>query len=168
MSLTRRSDSMGKPRHAECSGRDAFTTLGGVASRRGFSLLEMLVATALLGAVIIGLLTLVTSSLSNAMVVQEYDRAAMLGKAKMNELLVVSHLAIGQPMNGRYDEDWHWEAVVTPFEVIPPVRVGGLMILRIQLLVSWRNAAGNRRREFVGYRTVPIRPEDQDLVSRFR
>lgn len=141
--------------------------LGAATARRGFSLLEMLVATALLGAVIIGLLTLVTSSLSNSMVVREYDRATMLGKAKMNELLMVSPLAIGQPLSGRYDEDWHWEAVVTPYEAIPPVRVGGLMILRIQLLISWRNATGDRRSEFIGYRTVRVRPEDLDLVSRF-
>lgn len=140
----------------------------GAPVRRGFSLLEMLVATALLGAVIIGLLTLVTSSLSNALVVREYDRAAMLGKTKMNELLMVSPLAIDQLLSGGYDEDWRWEAVITPFEAIPPVRVGGLMILRIQVLISWRNAAGDRRSEFIGYRTVRIRPEDLDLVSRFQ
>ena len=141
---------------------------GSETARRGFSLLEMLVATALLGAVIIGLLTLVTSSLSNAVVVREYDRAAMLGKAKMNELMMVSPLPIDQPLSGRYDEDWRWEAVVTPFEAIPPVRVGGLMILRIQLLISWRNAAGDRQSELIGYRSVRILPEDQNLVSRFR
>lgn len=142
--------------------------LGAARARRGFSLLEMLVATVLLGTVIIGLLTLVTSSLSNAVVVRDYDRAAMLGKAKMSELLMVSPLPIDQPLSGRYDEDWRWEAVVTPFEAIPPVRVGSRMILRIQLFISWRNAAGDRRSEFIGYRSVRIRPEDRNLVSRFR
>ncbi len=141
---------------------------GAATEQRGFSLLELLVATALLGTVIIGLLTLVTSSLSNAVVVRDYDRAAMLGKAKMNELMMMSPLPIDQPLSGRYDEGWRWEAVVTPFEAIPPVRVGSRIILRIQVLISWRNAAGDRQSEFIGYRSVRIRPEDQNLVSRFR
>lgn len=117
---------------------------------------------------IIGLLTLVSTSLSNAVVVRDYDRAAMLGKAKLNELLAVSPIPIGQPLSGSYDEDWRWEAVVTPFEAVPPVRVGGQMVLRVQVLVAWRNAINARQSEFVGYRTIRVGPEDQNLLSEFR
>jgi len=136
--------------------------------RGGFSLLELLVATALMAIAIIGLLTLVSTSLSNAVVVRDYDRAAMLGKAKLNELLEVNPIPIGRPLSGNYDEDWRWEAIVTPFEAVPPVHVGGQMVLRVQLLVAWRNAIHARQSEFVGYRTIRTRPEDENLLSEFR
>ena len=128
----------------------------------------MLVATALMAIAIIGLLTLVSTSLSNAVVVRDYDRAAMLGKAKMNELLTVSPVPIGRPLSGRYDDAWRWEAIVTPFEAIPPVRVGGRMILRVQVMISWQNAINARQSEFIGYRTVRIRPDDQNLLGGLR
>ena len=136
--------------------------------RHGFSLLELLVATALMAIAIIGLLTLVSTSLSNAVVVRDYDRAAMLGKAKMNELLTVNPVPIGQPLSGDYDEDWRWEAIITPFEVVPPGRVGGQMVLRVQVLVAWRNAINARQSEFVGYRTFRVRRENENLLSEFR
>jgi general secretion pathway protein I len=138
------------------------------AARGGFSLLELLVATALMAIAIIGLLTLVSTSLSNAVVVRDYDRAAMLGKAKLNELLAVSPIPIGQPMSGRYDEAWRWEAVVTPFEAVPPARVGGQIVLRVQVLVAWQNAINARQSEFVGYRTIRLQPEDENILSEFR
>lgn len=137
------------------------------ASRRGFSLLELLVATALMGIAIIGLLTLITGSLSNAVIVRDYDRAAMLGRAKMNELLSVSPIEIGRPMAGPYDEGWGWEAVVTPFEAIPPVRVGGHLVLRIQVVIWWESAAGRRQAEFGGYRTIRVQREDEGLLTQF-
>lgn len=136
-------------------------------SRQGFSLLELLVATALLGIAIVGLLTLITGSLSNAVVVRDFDRAAMLGRAKMNELLTVSPIEIGRPMAGVYDEGWGWEAVVTPFEAIPPTRVGGHLVLRVQVLIWWRNPTGRRQAEFYGYRTIRVSGEQEGLLTQF-
>lgn len=137
-------------------------------SRQGFSLLELLVATALLGIAIVGLLTLITGSLSNAVVVRDYDRAAMLGRAKMNELLTVSPIEIGRPIAGQYDEGWGWEAVVTPFEALPPVGVGGHLVLRIQVIIWWRNAMGRRQVEFGSYRTIRVSAEQEGLLDQFR
>ena len=47
----------------------------------GFSLLEVIVATALMGLTVVGLLSLTTQSLSNASRIREYDRAAMLARS---------------------------------------------------------------------------------------
>lgn len=135
-------------------------------SRRGFSLLELLVATALLGIAIVGLLTLITGSLANSVVIRDFDRAAMLGRAKMNELLTVSPIDIGRPMGGEYNESWGWEAVVTPFEAIPPARVGGHLILRVQVVIWWRNATGRRQAEFDGYRTIRVSAEQEGLLTQ--
>ena len=128
----------------------------------------MIVATAILATAIIGLLTLTTVSLSNAAVVREYDRAAMLARSKMSELLEVRPLQLGAPLSGAFDHSTVWEARALPFEAVPPVRVGGTMLVRIELTVRW---AQRKREKFIqieGYRSMRIQREHEDLLGPLR
>ncbi len=55
---------------------------------RGFTLLEMLVATAIMGIAVVALLANISTSMQNASRLTDYDRAALLAKRKMDELLL--------------------------------------------------------------------------------
>ncbi len=135
----------------------------------GFTLLEMIVATALLGMTVVGLLSLISGSLSNATKVREYDRAAMLAQSKMDELLTATPVLLGEPLAGTFDASCGWMAQLDPFEVLGPPAVGGRMLVRVQLTVWWTRAGGERRSiQAESYRTMLIRPEHQPVLSGFR
>jgi len=131
------------------------------APRRGFTLLEMMVATALMSIAVVGLLSLLSSTVANAARIRQYDRAAMLARTKMNELLVLTPLPIGQRMEGAWDASWGWVAQVEPFERLPNAQPGSLQLARINLEVWWTAREERRSIQLDGYRRVPVPREDQ-------
>ena len=126
---------------------------------RGFSLLEMIVATAILGIAIIGLMTLITTVLANAARIREYDRAAMLARTKMNQLLVEEPLPLGIDLSGKFETGLGWEARVEPFFVPRILRVGRTMLVRIRLSVWWDSDGRRKRLKLESFRRMIIRPE---------
>ena len=95
--------------------------------RAGFTLLEMIVATALMSIAVVGLLSLLSASLSNASRARQYDQVAMLARSKMNELLVETPLPVGLPLAGQWDASSGWRALAEPFEAMPnafPGKIG--------------------------------------------
>ena len=134
----------------------------------GFTLLEMIVATALLGMTIIGLLSLISGSMSSATRVREYDRAAMLARSKMDELLTVTPVPLAQPLAENFDQTSGWTAQLDPFEIVGPPAVGSRMLVRVQLMVWWARAGGERRNiQLESYRTMLVRPEHMPLLAGF-
>ena len=127
--------------------------------KRGFTLLEMIVATALMSISVVGLLSLLSGTLSNAARVKQYDRAAMLARTKMNELLVLAPLPLSEPLAGQWDESAGWTAVAEPYERPPGPTAGATLLVRINLQVWWK--ADNQRKSVAleGFRQVFVRPE---------
>ncbi len=70
---------------------------------RGFTLLEMLVATVIMGLAVVGLLSNISTSLQHASRLIEQDRAALAARRTMDELLVNSRLPYDSPIEGRFD-----------------------------------------------------------------
>ena len=57
-------------------------------NRSGFTLLEVLVATVIMGIAVTGLIVGLSQSVKNASRLSDYDGAAMLARTKMNDLLL--------------------------------------------------------------------------------
>ena len=57
------------------------------ARKRGFTLLEMMVATTIMAVAMVGLLSGIAGATRNAARLRDYDRAAQLARLRMNELL---------------------------------------------------------------------------------
>ncbi len=131
-------------------------------NRRGFTLLEVLVATVILAIAITGLLSALSTSMRSAGRVTDADRAAVLARRKMDELLVQPQLPRMTTIEGAWEESTGiqggWRAQVTPFEQPPQSGVGSAVLDRVQLEVWWMN--GDQRRSFQvdGYRTTVIAP----------
>jgi general secretion pathway protein I len=138
--------------------------------RRGFTLLEVLVATLLMGIAVAGLMGALRTSLSNAARLTDSARGTALARRQMDELLVIRNLPLGVPLEGKYPPelvggmDAGWRARVLPFESqampgqMPPV--GGRMLERIELQVWWKTAGQERHVELSAYRGALIRPAD--------
>ncbi len=93
----------------------------------GFTLLELLVATAIMAMVVAGALSALSATMRNASRLKDYDRAAMLGRRKLDELLVDRKLPKLVPMQGTWDPAYTngkasgWTARIVPFEWPPNV-----------------------------------------------
>ena len=127
-------------------------------NQSGFSLLEMIVATALTGLTVVGLLSLTSQSLSNSARIREYDRAAMLARAQMDELLTVDPPVLNQPLEGAIDPLTGWQARITPVEVDFNAAAGGTMLTRVDLTIWWQSDGRRKTFPLEGYRRVRIDP----------
>ncbi len=127
-------------------------------NRSGFSLLEMMVATALTGLTVVGLLSLTSQSLSNSARIREYDRAAMLARTQMDELLTVDPPQLNEPLEGVFDPLSGWEARITPVEVDYNAAAGGTLLARVDLTIWWQSDGRRKTFPLEAYRRVRIDP----------
>ena len=122
-------------------------------------------ATLIMGIAITGLLSALSTSMRNASRLTDYDRAALLGHQKMDELLIATKLPMGVPMEGTWDRaitgdhQMGWRAQLTAYEKPPGAGVGVPILERVELEIWWMS--GDQRRNFVveGYRRGVLLPE---------
>jgi general secretion pathway protein I len=120
--------------------------------RRGFTLLEVLVATTIMGVAIAGLLNTISGSAHNAARLGQYDRAVLFAKSKMDELLAEPKLQRNAPLTGTFDGKTSWRAVVQPFETIPGAGAGYWVVDRIELEIDWMDGSTKRSFSLEGFR----------------
>ena len=137
-----------------------------MSARRGFTLLEMMVATTIMGIAVVGLMSGLSGATRHAASLRDYDRAVQLARLRMNELLLDRKLPRNTDMTGTFDPaltggiEVGWQARLENFE-LPPRPSPGLMALdRIQLQVWW--TSGSQRRTFTleSFRPRILMPQD--------
>ncbi len=126
--------------------------------KNGFTLLEVLVATAIMGVAVAGLLNTISAAAHNAARLTQYDRAVLLGKSKMDELLAEPKVQRNVPMAGQFDPartggvPCSWRATVTAFETIPGSAPGYWDVDRIELWIDWMDGATKHSFSLEGFR----------------
>ena len=129
-------------------------------SQRGFTLLEVLVATAIMGVAVAGILGALSTSSRNAARLTQVDRATLLAQQKMDELLVEQALPRKQQILGQWDANTGWRAQVIPFEVSPGSGPGQWVLDRVDLEVWWMDGPVRRTLTLEGYRRGVLRAGD--------
>jgi general secretion pathway protein I len=133
---------------------------------RGFTVLEMIVATTIMGIAVVGLLEGISAASHNAARLRDYDRIVQLSRLRMNELLVDPRLPRDTVVQGPFDRELTggleagWQARLSAFERPPVMAAGQLALDRIELVVWWMS--GTRRRTFTleAFRQRVLKMED--------
>jgi general secretion pathway protein I len=135
-------------------------------NRRGFTLLEMIVASTIMAVAIVGLLAGLAGTTHNAARLQDYDRAVELGRERMNELIMDLRLPHDTPITGTFDPaeaaglDAGWRARISTFEYPPTVQPGESVLDRVELEIWWKSAGSVRTFTIEAYRPRVSTPED--------
>jgi prepilin-type N-terminal cleavage/methylation domain-containing protein len=124
----------------------------------GFTLLEVLVATAILGTAVAALFSLLSGSLANARRLQSPERGLSLARMQMNELLAASDrghgtsdglaeaLVLDHTKQGRWDDQFRWEALATRVKTPSQPAPGETILVRIALDAFWKSEASAREK----------------------
>ena len=124
----------------------------------GFTLLEVMVATLIMAIAVTGLLSALSTSMRNASRLTDYDRAMLMARQKMDELLLDKKLPDNQPIRGTWDagvtggEAMEWRAVVTTFEKPEHSRPGAPILERVELQIGWNRGDHPRTFSMEGFR----------------
>jgi prepilin-type N-terminal cleavage/methylation domain-containing protein len=132
--------------------------------QRGFTLLEVLVAAMIMGIAVAGVLSGLASASRNASRLTQYDRAVLMAREKMGELLVDRKAPRNTPLAGNWDPpipNAGWNARVTPFEAAPGAGAGQWDIDRVELEIWWMDGATRRAFKVEGFRRGLLQPGDQ-------
>lgn len=124
--------------------------------QRGFTLLEMIVASTIMAVAIIGLLNGISGATRNASKLRDYDRVIQLARKQMDEL-VVDPAQVGG--SGEFDPlltggiQAGWDSRISVAEAPPNPGPGQPTLERVELQIWWMS--GSERRTFAldAYRT---------------
>jgi general secretion pathway protein I len=139
----------------------------------GFTLLEILVATAVMGTAVAALFSLLSGALGNASRLQAPSRALLLGQSRMNELLsagidtglgTLMAMPLDQKLQGRWDDQYRWEAQATRWNAPPDTAPGQPVLVRIALDVFWKTQPGKLEKK-LSLETFQLRPEPPRSVQ---
>ena len=130
------------------------------AAQRGFTLLEVLVATLIMGIAVAGVLGGISTSVRNATRLTQFDRATLLARSKMNELLLDSTIRRGVPLQGTFDGTTGWTATIKPFEAPPGTGPGQWVLDRVELVIWWTDGLARREFSLEGFRRGVAQPGD--------
>ena len=117
-----------------------------------------MVATLVMGIAVTGVMSAISTSVHNVSRLTEYDRAVILARQKMDELILSRNRMDSIPVDGQWQPaetgaiPMGWHAVITPFETPPNARPPLTILERVQLEVWWMNAGQRKTFYLEGYR----------------
>lgn len=139
-------------------------------NNRGFTLLEALVASLIMAIAVTGLLTAISTSLRNGSRLTDYDRAVILARQKMDELILATNVPTMIPIEGTWPPAMTggaptgFRAVITPFDAPPLARPGTPILERVQLEVWWMSDPEKRKTFTIdGFRKGVMTPAEAGM-----
>ncbi len=117
----------------------------------GFSLIEVIAATTLLGIASVGILGSIGQSIAAASTARDHERAALFARSRMNAILASPLLTAGERGGEHNADGYSWEVYADWAEQFPADARGG-RVLRLRMVVWWRVESERRSIRLDAYR----------------
>ena len=134
--------------------------------RRGFTLLEMIVASAIMAIAVVGLMAGLSGAARSAARLRNYDRAEQLARLRMNELLLDDRFPRNTTVEGAFDGSLTggvpagWRAKHSLFELPPLPAIGQFGLDRVELQIWWMDGKQERTFSLDAYKRRRLAAED--------
>ncbi|MGQ9647163.1 MAG: type IV pilus modification PilV family protein [Thermodesulfobacteriota bacterium] len=132
--------------------------------KKGFTLIEVVVAMAILGVGITVVIELFSGSLRLVRTSAEYTRAVNYGRLKLEEITVKPALSEGA-VEGDFDGTYRWQVEVKRRDLLPskietdfkpPVE-----LFQVKVHVFWKSGKAKKSTVLETYRTIRLEEEEQ-------
>jgi len=139
---------------------------------RGFTLLEVLVATVIMAIAVTALMSGLSGAVRNASRLRDHDRVAQLARLRMNELLVDPTLPRNAALEGRFDGsiagnlNAGWQALLMPFSTPPAPGPGMPALDRVVLQIWWIDGSNRHTFTLEGYKEHILVADDLAAAAR--
>lgn len=131
---------------------------------KGFTLIEVLVAVAILGIGLTLIIELFSGALRLARTSEEYTKAVNYARTKMEEIAVKPLLEEGNE-EGSFDDTFRWQMEVKKVELLPvenkPDFKPPAQFFQVQIDVLWKSGSKERSTHIESYRTIKLEAEEK-------
>jgi general secretion pathway protein I len=126
---------------------------------RGFTLIEIVVAMAILGVGLIAIIELFSGGLRLGRTSEEYTKAVGLARMKMEEFALRDHLEEGNE-GGDFDRDFRWQVGVKKVDLLPAEKFAEFRppveFYQIKVDIIWRSGSRERSAGIETYKTLKV------------
>jgi len=127
-------------------------------AERGFTLIEVVVAIAILGIGLVVIIELFSGGLRLERTSEEYTKAVGYARMKMEEISFATSLEEGV-QEGEFDRDYRWQVEVTKVDLIPSRGIETsyrppVELYRIRIDVLWKSGFKERTARVESYRAL--------------
>jgi general secretion pathway protein I len=103
---------------------------------KGFTLIEVLIAAAILGITFVAVTGVMSQSLRNIDRIGPQEQALLHAREAMTELLLQEQLSPGR-LTGRWNDGYRWQADIVPYAGVKPDQYGYYGLFDVRLVISW-------------------------------
>ena len=122
-----------------------------MSGQRGATLLEVVVATLLLGVAAVGMLGTVHQALAGIHAARQHSQAVMRASSALTELLALPRLQAGQALPGAAGAAAGWSAVTERWQPGDP-RLGSPELVKVRVEAWWLSGGERKTLALQGYR----------------
>jgi general secretion pathway protein I len=126
---------------------------------RGFTLIEIVVALAILGVGLIVIIELFSGGLRLGRTSEEYTKAVGLARMKMEEIALKDHVEEGNE-TGEFAKDFRWQVGVKKVDLLPAEKITDyqppVQLYQIKVNILWNSGSRERSAGIETYKTVKV------------
>ena len=123
----------------------------------GFTLIEVVVALAILSIGLMVLIELFSGGLRLGRVSGEYSKAVNYGRMKMEEVMTQQGIEEGTD-EGKFDDTYRWQVDLKKVDLLPADKIGPfeppVLLYQIRVDVLWKSGPKERSARFESFRTI--------------
>jgi general secretion pathway protein I len=135
-----------------------------IIKKNGFTLLEVVVALAILGIALTVIIELFSGGLRLARTSMEYTKAVNFARMKMEE--ITSQQKIEEGINeGKYDDTFHWQVNIKKMDLLPVEKDSDfkppIELFQVRVDILWKSGAKERSASVESYKASKLEEDEK-------